>query len=804
MKDTVINMMSYGWEPQRLAKKLKKTLVMLLVLGFAQLMLGATYELDCNIGNAASCGEKLTVGDTLVLKLADGRRFNLELVEKSPSKIGGEAFSPGPQLFTYSSGYYFTANGKSYHTIMAYDSDGNSDAHHEEVPCFSSPLHTYNGVVVGDSIHDNTLPIKNTFGHIADFRAEKSVPNIVPDPELELKPLTWYTTKAEAFAAAQTSGKRILLVYGRDECSNTTATRNYTCEALEVKAVLQTGYVLWYSNCDTQSMESYGYLKNFKGTLPGVSVIDTTLDRAVVGAGGYQDVPNMLALLATAEFYVPSEPPVNDMFAKAMMLIGESGSVTATNAWATSEPGELLSYSAGATVWWKWTAPANGSVVFDTAGSPLDTVMGVYKGRTLSSLTQVAYDDDGGDTLENRCTFECSADMTYYVCVGGMYGAYGEFSLNWEFTEREIEVDPTPVDPIVEQRVLYRAITSGGNWTMPYATAAGVYDGYLRDADGNVTGTIQVKVAKGKVDKKTGAFSAKVTATVVPADGSKKIGFKGGLAHENGNVTGLTADGHALNVALGADGLDGLLDGKSIDGARNFFAAKDASAKTLAAVAERAWVGAVNVVADGVVLTVSIAKKGKVKITGMVNGAKVSANSQLLVGEAFCCIPVVITKKAKLAFNLWLMSDGSVEVAGLDGALAAKAGALKTGAKFTLGEGDVLPGVFEEYLPNGLAVAANGTKWVVAGGAKAGKPKLVKGSSEIDSEKSKFTGNMSGLKLSYKAKDGSFKGSFKAYAIENGKLKSYSVTVIGVMVGDVGYGTATIEKPVVSWPVTIE
>ncbi|MBQ5531107.1 MAG: hypothetical protein IIT98_03780, partial [Kiritimatiellae bacterium] len=54
--------------------------------------------------------------------------------------------------------------------------------------------------------------------------------------------------------------------------------------------------------------------------------------------------------------------------------------------------------------------------------------------------------------------------------------------------------------------------------------------------------------------------------------------------------------------------------------------------------------------------------------------------------------------------------------------------------------------------------------------------------------------NPSGLKLSYKAKDGSFKGSFKAYAEVNGKLKAKTVSVSGVVVGGKGYGSATIKK----------
>ena len=153
------------------------------------------------------------------------------------------------------------------------------------------------------------------------------------------------------------------------------------------------------------------------------------------------------------------------------------------------------------------------------------------------------------------------------------------------------------------------------------------------------------------------------------------------------------------------------------------------------------------------------------------------------------------------------MADGSVEVVGLDGAVAGKAGMLRSGATFRMdGAAGVraLPGLYGECLPDGIDVVASGTRWVVAGGAKAGKLALVKGTSEIDLAKSKFTDNMSGLKLTYKAKDGSFKGSFKAYNLENGKIKSYTVNVTGVMIGDKGYGTATIKKPSCLFVITIE
>ena len=68
---------------------------------------------------------------------------------------------------------------------------------------------------------------------------------------------------------------------------------------------------------------------------------------------------------------------------------------------------------------------------------------------------------------------------------------------------------------------------------------------------------------------------------------------------------------------------------------------------------------------------------------------------------------------------------------------------------------------------------------------------------------SKAGTNPSGLKLTYSAKDGSFKGSFKAYSVVGGKLKATTVNVSGVMIGGKGYGTASVKK-LGSLPVTIE
>ena len=305
---------------------------------------------------------------------------------------------------------------------------------------------------------------------------------------------------------------------------------------------------------------------------------------------------------------------------------------------------------------------------------------------------------------------------------------------------------------------------------------------------------------------------------------AKKLSFKGGVADAAGNVTDMTdKDGNKLAVTVGVNGLGGEFRRSRsdapyrIDGARNVFSGKSAADKEAAEKAANRYKGVYNVAFDGGTLSVSVDKKGKAKIAGTVEGNKVSATSQLVVGKDVAVVPVVIVKKVNLSFCLWVMANGTVEVRGADSVtsgedaaspLAGKAGMLKAGAKFVLDVAAAtglaaLPGLYGEYLPNGIDVAANGTKWIVADGVKAGKVAFVKGGNTVD--ESKLGANPSGLKLAYKQKDGTFKGSFKAYNLENnGKIKAYTASVTGVMIGSKGYGTATIKKPACTFPITIE
>ena len=396
--------------------------------------------------------------------------------------------------------------------------------------------------------------------------------------------------------------------------------------------------------------------------------------------------------------------------------------------------------------------------------------------------------------VASYCTVYVPRTATFNVDAGG-----GWMGMKVEYYDLEEEPTPEPTptptptpaptpEPVTGAPVLWTDTPADA----AIAAAAATYDGYLYSkTTGALAGTIQVKVGKPGTDG-----MAAVKATVTGLDGKKKslkAADKGKASiASDGPTTVALAGGDVCTVTLGAHGLSGHYGAYEIDGGLSVFASKDAADKTTAAAVLGKWQGVVNVAWKGAQgwngLSVSIANKGKAKVSGtLADGTKASASSQLLVGEDWCCVPTVESKKAKMAFALWLRRDGSeAKVTGLAGAVVGKPGTLKAGAAFrmaaTLGDAK-----YAAYLPDGVAVAG-GTKWTLP---KAGKVQLAKDGT-VDA--AKLLENPSALKLTYKAKDGTFKGSFKAYADANGKPKATTVNVAGVLIDGVGYGAATVKK----------
>ena len=163
------------------------------------------------------------------------------------------------------------------------------------------------------------------------------------------------------------------------------------------------------------------------------------------------------------------------------------------------------------------------------------------------------------------------------------------------------------------------------------------------------------------------------------------------------------------------------------------------------------------------------------------------------------------------------LGDRHVQSAKVGGKWAGKA------ASVSVAVGDVSKfsgTMLRELLPDVESASVKNGKWAFAksAGVKWAKPKRGASRSEyydeasgkdliVDTAKGKT--NLSGLKLTYTPKAGTFKGSFKVYALQgtgtSRRLKSYTVNVTGVVVNGVGYGTAMCKKPAAGpWPVTVE
>ncbi|HEX8337805.1 MAG TPA: Calx-beta domain-containing protein, partial [Pyrinomonadaceae bacterium] len=144
-------------------------------------------------------------------------------------------------------------------------------------------------------------------------------------------------------------------------------------------------------------------------------------------------INNTAAIIAKFRESVIGPPPPNDNFADAAALGGAAGIFTGTNNGATHEPGEpnLAFLRGGASVWFNWQAPSNGSTTITTAGSTYNTQLAVYTGG-LGGLTFVAHNDDVDLVAgTSRVTFNATAGTTYRIAVDGYGGTTGRLRLSW-------------------------------------------------------------------------------------------------------------------------------------------------------------------------------------------------------------------------------------------------------------------------------------------------------------------------------------------------------------------------------------
>lgn len=115
-----------------------------------------------------------------------------------------------------------------------------------------------------------------------------------------------------------------------------------------------------------------------------------------------------------------ASPPANDAFVASQELSGISAAVDGTNLGATHESGEPAHAGnpGGASIWYRWTAPADGTLTLSAAGSGFNTLLGVYTGSALDGLTAMAASAEE-ETGVSSVTLDVHEGTTYRIAVDG-------------------------------------------------------------------------------------------------------------------------------------------------------------------------------------------------------------------------------------------------------------------------------------------------------------------------------------------------------------------------------------------------
>jgi hypothetical protein len=220
--------------------------------------------------------------------------------------------------------------------------------------------------------------------------------------------------------------------------------------------------------------------------------------------------------------------PLNDSFANAVAISSGTGSAIGDSTGSTAEPGEpkhaVNDAATDSSVWFNWTSPINGNVIFRTKGSNYDTILAAYLGTNLPTLSQQASNDDtpfnDGSNRQSQIRFRAVAGSVYRIAVEGFTSTgdfipkQGRIQLSWTI-EDDFGVEPNlfgPATPFSSTTVVTFGATKdpfepahagnvGGhsvwfNWTAPatgpatFVTSGSSFDTLLAVYTGNSVSTL--------------------------------------------------------------------------------------------------------------------------------------------------------------------------------------------------------------------------------------------------------------------------------------------------------------------------
>ena len=174
-------------------------------------------------------------------------------------------------------------------------------------------------------------------------------------------------------------------------------------------------------------------------------------------------------------FLTINQTLANDSFTGYVFLGGSSGSIRSTDVGATKEPGEPnhAGNPGGHSIWYRWTAPLDGTATFNTTGSTFDTLLAVYIGTVLTNLSLVASNDDIAvpGNPRSQVTFGVTVGTQFAIAIDGHNGDSGNTVLNWSVVvgaaapaalTRFMQPLNAPATVVASPPVLIFAFSAGG------------------------------------------------------------------------------------------------------------------------------------------------------------------------------------------------------------------------------------------------------------------------------------------------------------------------------------------------------
>jgi hypothetical protein len=218
--------------------------------------------------------------------------------------------------------------------------------------------------------------------------------------------------------------------------------------------------------------------------------------------------------------------PANDDFATPEVLSATPMTAGGINRLATKQAGEPSHAGdpGGHSLWFSWTPSSSGPVDISACGftREIDTLLAIYTGSAVNSLTPVASNDDAAGPPPNQLCefsrgnsevgFDAVAGTTYRIAVDGKGGSSGRFGLAFERAPSN--------DDFSAPQALTTGLPSYGNAVTKLATRQAGEPNHAGDTDGHSVWFTWTPSSSGQVAASACAYYGDLEPTIAVYTGS--------------------------------------------------------------------------------------------------------------------------------------------------------------------------------------------------------------------------------------------------------------------------------------------